>query len=171
MTSVTPPPRWGPTRQRLAATAVLTAVLTGAAGAALGGTLWHVYGASAYVVIAAAAVFSPAAISAQVIGGQVLAGSVLVAPDRPAVLLLLPVVAGILLTAELLGVVARMAHTLGRAPSSDVRQVGAATLIGGGVFGTVALLGGLPGPAGMAGVLLAGGACVLLALLLVRRVR
>jgi hypothetical protein len=76
--------------------------------AALGASGWHIVGACVYVVIAATALFFPAAITIQVIGGQMLAGSVLLGQNAPASLLLLPVIASVVVTAELLAAVGRL---------------------------------------------------------------
>lgn len=165
------PTTWRPARQHLAAITLLIATLTGAAGAALGASGSHVLGAGAYVVAALLALFFPAAIVVQVIAGQVLAASVLLAPDGPAPLLLLPMVASILATAELLAVVGRLDTPLARDPSDDLRRMGITVLIGGGVFGAVALAGRLPGPTGILAIALASAACVVLAILLVSDAR
>lgn len=161
---------WRRARRRTAAAAVLTAILTGAAGVALGASSLHVYIAGAYVVITVAALFFPAAIAVQVIGGQVLVGSVLLGQDGLAhLLLLLPVVAGVVATAELLAVVARLDTPLERDPGAGLHRVGLAAAIGGAVFAAVVLLGELPGPTGLVAIVLASGACVMLAVLLVKR--
>lgn len=155
------------TRRRLGALAMLTATLTAAAGATLGGSGGHLYGAGAYLVIAVAALFSPAAIAGQVIVGQVLVGSVLLAREGPGLLPLLPMVAGVVVTAELLAVVARVDTPLERDPAGDLHRAGRAAVVGGGVFGVVMLVGELPGPTGLAALALASGACVAVAVVFV----
>jgi hypothetical protein len=161
---------WRPARQRLAAIAVLTAAITGAAAAALGAT--GIFGAGAYVVIAVAALFSPAAIVVQVIYGQLLAGSVLLAQDGPAPLLLLPVVVSVVVTAELLALVGRLGTPKGRDPGGDdLHRVGVAAVIGGVVFGAVVLVRGLPGPTGLVAIGVASAALFALAILLVGNAR
>lgn len=162
---------WRPARRRLAAIAVLTSVLTGAAGAALGLSDSHAYLAGAYVAITVVALFHPAAITGQVIGGQLLAGSVLLGQDGLARLWLVPVVASVVATAELLAIVARLDTPLEPDVGDDLRRAEHAAVIGGGVFGAVVLLGGLPGPTGLAAIALAAGACVALAILLARSAR
>lgn len=160
---------WWPARRRLAALVVLMAALTGAAGAALGTSDWHVHGAGVYVVIAVVALFFSGGITVQVIGGQVLAGSLLSGLDGTSALLLLPMVAGVVFTAELLGVVARLDTPLERDPTGDLQGAALATVIGGGVFGAVVLIGDLPGPTGLTAIALASGACGLLAILLAKK--
>jgi hypothetical protein len=163
---------WWPTRRRLAVIAVGTAVLTGAAAAWLGGAAWHVDYAAVYVAVALSALLSPAAITLQVIAGQVLAASVLLRPDGPAPpLLLVPVVAGVVLTAELLGLVARLDTPLRPRPAPELPRMGLSALIGGGVYAAVSLAGGLSGPTGLLAVALGGGACVVLAVVLARGMR
>ncbi len=73
------------------------------------------------------------------------------------------------LTAELLGIVARLDTPLERDPTRDVQGAALATVIGGGVFAAVVLVGDLPGPTGLMAIALASGACGLLAILLVKK--
>ncbi len=159
---------WSPARQRLASLAVLLATLTGAVGTVLDGSSSYVYGAGAYVMIAVLALFVPAAIAVQVIAGQVLVGGLLMGQDGPAALMLVPAFAGVVATAELLTMVAWLDTPLQRDPSDALPRAGLAAVIGGGVFGAVMLVSGLPGPGGLVAVGLASGACVLLATRLVR---
>ena len=161
---------WWPARQRLAALAVLAAALTGAFGIELGGIGWHAFSAGAYVLTTVVALIFPAAIAVQVVAGQVLLGGLLVGPDGPASLLLTPAVAGVIVSAELLAVVARMDTHLDSDPRNDLSRAGLSALIGGGVFGAVVLVSGFPGPTGLVAVALAAGACFALAILLVRNV-
>lgn len=163
--------RWWPARRRAAVLAVLSAAATGATAGALGGSAWHLFGGAGYVALAAWALFAPAAISAQVIGGQVLAGSVLLAPGGPAPLLVLPLVAAVVITAELLGVVARLELPIRRAGGEDLRRAAVAAAIGGAAYGAVVLAAALPGPSGLTGIALASAACVVLAVVLVRSAR
>lgn len=90
------------TRQNFAAGAIVVATLT-AAAAAVGGSGAHVLGAGAYIFIVLAALFFPAAIIAPVIAGQLLAANILLRGDGHP-LVLLPVVAGVIATAELISV-------------------------------------------------------------------
>lgn len=160
---------WWPARVRLAILAVAAAVLTGAWAVLVGGTGLS-YGAVAYVLVAAAAAFLPAAIAVQVIGGQILAAGVLSAPSGAVVLLALPVVLGVVVSAELLAVVARLDLPTPRAPDGALRRAGFAATIGVGVYTAVSLAGALPGPAGPVATLVAAGGIVAVALLLVRDV-
>lgn len=80
----------------------------------------------------------------------------------------LPIVGGGVATAELLAVVARLDVPIERNPGDAVRRVGLAAVIGGGVFGVVALAGGLPGPTGLVAIAVSARACIVLARLLVR---
>ncbi|MGH7576731.1 MAG: hypothetical protein ACREM1_16610 [Longimicrobiales bacterium] len=153
------------TRQNFAAGAVVVATLTGAAAAALGGSGVHVLGAGAYILIVLAALFFPAAIIAPVIAGQLLAANILLRGDGHA-LVLLPVVAGVIATAELISVVTRLHTTPERDPAPDRRRAGVAVLIGGSIFAVVALAGRLPGPTGIMAIAFAAAACLVLALLL-----
>lgn len=157
------------TWQRVAAGAVLTTLLTGAAAAVLGASAWHVYGAVAYIGVAILALFSPNAIIAQVIGGQLLAGSLLLASDgAPGAIPIMMIVIGLVATAELLAIAARLAIPIERDARDDLRRAAIAAAIAGGVFGVMLLVGRLPGPTGLpTGILaigVAAGACVVLAI-------
>ena len=159
---------WSRARLRLASLAVLLATLTGAVGTVLDGSSSYVYGGGAYVMIAVLALFVPAAITVQVIAGQVLVGSLLMGLEGPTALMLVPAFAGVVATAELLAMVAWLDTPLQRDPSDALPRSGLAAVIGGGVFGAVMLVSGLPGPGGLVAVGLASGACVVLATRLVR---
>ena len=121
-------------------------------------------------MISVVALFIPAAISVQVVGGLALLGGLLLAEDGPSPLLLIPAVAGVIFTAELLTIVARMDTPIDGDSRDDLPRAGVAAVIGGGVFGAVVLVSGLPGPTGFGAVVLASGACVVLATVLVRGV-
>jgi hypothetical protein len=153
---------WSPARVRLACFAVLVAILTAAVLAGLQGS--GSLGAIAYVVIAALALFLPAAITLQVVGGQLLVARLVVGPNDPSLLLLVLAVAGVVATAELLAVVARLDMPLRRDSGDALPRTGYAAAIGGGIFGAVTLLSGLPGPTGLVAVVLASGACLILAI-------
>jgi hypothetical protein len=157
---------WPPDRRRLAALAFLTSILTAAGAAGLSGFDAVGRFAVAYVAIVVIALFSPGLIMAQVIGGQVLAGAVLLAPSRPAPLLLLPVIAGVIATAELLASAARLDAPLHRQTRPDIRTAGLAALLGAGVFGIVVLAGRLRGLTGTTATVLAAAAFLVLAFLL-----
>lgn len=156
-------------RAGIAATALVVAAVTGAAGAVLGGSAWHAYGAAGYVAMAVLAVFNPGAIALQVVAGQALAGGILLGPDAPPALALLPIVPAVLVTAELLATATRWHRPPGRDPADALRRVGLAALVGGGGFAAVLLAGGVSGPSGIVAVAVASAACIGLAVLLVRR--
>lgn len=162
---------WSLAWQRVAAAVALAAALTGVAAAALGGSIWHTYGAVAYIGVAILALFSPAAISAQVIGGLLLAGSLLLADDAPFMMVILLMFVSIVATAELLAIAARLANRIERDARNDLRRGALAALLAGGVFGLMLLIGALPGPAslptGILAIGVASGACVLLAIVFV----
>ena len=86
---------WHPARQRVAAVAVLMAMSTGTAVAALGGSTSPVYDTSLYTLITVGGLFYPIAIAAQLIVGQMMVAGILVDPGGPPSLVLLPVVAAI----------------------------------------------------------------------------
>ena len=156
---------WWPARKRLSLLAIATATVTGGVAAMLGGSTDL---AAAYVLVTLVALLSPAAIAVQVVVGQVLLGSLLMAGGRADPLALVPVFASVVATAELLADVARMDTPFESERRGDLHQVGLATVVGGGAFGAVVLVGDVPGPTGVLAVALASGACVVLARLLVR---
>jgi hypothetical protein len=75
----------------------------------------------------------------------------------------------VVLTAELTGVVARLAMPIERDPGDDLRVTPLLAVVGGGVFGAVVLIAALPGPSGLAATALAAGACVALAVRMAER--
>ena len=112
-----------------------------------------------------------AGITTLLIGGQVLVGSLLLGSGAATPLVLMPAVAGVVVTSELLAVVARLDMQLERDSGDGVPSGGLAAVIGGCVFGVVVLASAFPGPTGLVAVVLASGACVVLATLLVRDTR
>lgn len=157
-------------RRRLGSLALLCATLTGAAVAGLGGSVPQLYGGLVYLGIAAVSLRAPGAIATQVVVGQLLVASLLVGPGAPHPLLALPLVAGVVATAELLGGLHRLDKPLEREAGGDLRGIGTAVAVAGSAYGAVALLGAIPGPTGLLAVALASAACVGMALLFARRV-
>jgi hypothetical protein len=157
---------WLVSRFGLGGLALTAAALTGVLVVQIGGMDWHAHGATAYFLIALLASVSPAAIAAQVVTGQLLVGSLLLTPGGSPSLLLVPAISGVILTAELLSIMARMDTPFASHPRSDLRRAGLSVLIGAGVFGAVLLASPLPGPGGLLAVVMAAGACVGLAVLL-----
>jgi hypothetical protein len=162
---------WLPARQRIAGLAVLLATVTGAAGALGPGGSSPVAGA--YVIATLAGLFFPAAITVQVIAGQVLAGCILWGSGQGArsLLLVVPIIASVVATAELLAGVGRLETTPGNDPGDYLRRAGAAAAIGAVAFGAVLLFGELPGPTGLIAIVLASAACAALAILLIAGAR
>lgn len=148
---------WSPARWRCAVWAVLTAAATGTLAFVLDPS-GQVLGPALYVVVATGAILVPAGVAAQVMGGQLLLGSLLVGQGGPDPLLLLPSVAGVVATAELLAVVARLDTPLARGAPDAFGRAGLAAAVGVGAFAAVVLAGDLPGPTGLLAVVLASGA-------------
>lgn len=158
---------WSLDRVRLAVLALAAALATGAVLAVVdpeGGFGW---GGLLYLGVTSLALFFPAGVAAQVVLGQILIASLLIGGEGIDLVLLLPAMAGVVATAELLAVVARLDTPVRRDAEGTLRGASAAAALGGGVFLVVGLSGAIPGPAGLLGVLLASGACVLLATRLV----
>lgn len=154
------------TRLRLIVLALLVAAGTGVVGLSLGATTGHAWGAAGYLALVGFAVLAPGAIWAQVLAGQILIGSLLLGPGASPWWMLVPLLASVVATAELLGIAARLDSVVPRAPAADLRRAGRATLIAGLVFGFVAVAESLPGPGGLVAVALASAACVAVAALL-----
>ena len=114
-------------------------------------------------MITTIALLLPAGVAFQVITGQALVAGLLLAENGPASVLLVPVVAGVVVTAELLADVARLDTPLRRDLTGAAASAGRAAVVAGGVFGAVMPVGGLPGPTGVLAVVVASGACVLMA--------
>lgn len=166
MTEPQPPATTARPARPLGGAAMITALLTAAIGAGAGGSVWHLYGAAAYVAVALGALSAPPMITVQVIAGQLLAASLLLRPDAPPFLLLLTMVIGVVATAELLAQVARIQTSVDFDPREEVHRVVVSAAVGGSVFGMVVLLGRVPGPTGLAAIGLASAACVIVAIVL-----
>jgi hypothetical protein len=160
---------WWASRLRLAAWALAASLATGALLAAVDPAVGFGPRGPLYVGVTGLALFFPAAIAAQVVLGQVLIASLVIGGEGVDLILLVPAMAGVVATAELLAVVARLDAPVRREAEGALRGAGSAAALGGGVFCVVALTGAIPGPAGLLAVLLAAGACIVLAAQLVRR--
>jgi hypothetical protein len=160
---------WPPSRRRVCVLTYLVAVSTAIYGVWLGGedTGWLVLVALAYVVATAIATSSPGAIAGQVVVGFGLAWGALQALDGLAVLALVPLMVGVVSTAELLGVVARLGIIVERAAGSDLPRVLAAAGLTAVLSAATLSIGLLDVPGGFMGTVLAAGACAVLAAVLV----
>lgn len=152
---------WPPARRRVAVLTVAVAAVTATYAVGIG-PRWQPLVAVAYVVAAGVAVASPPAIAAQVAVGVGLAWSVLPELDGVQVLALVPLVIGVVATAELLGLVARLRMVVERAP--DMQRVSVAVTLAAIISGATLAAGLLDGPGGVIGTLLAASACVVLAI-------
>ena len=161
--------RWWAKRRLVAALAILVASITGTGMAVLGGAGSYLQGGVIYTLASAVALAYPPAIVLQVIAGQGLAASILLNPGAPSPILLLPAVVGVVATAELLALSARLGSPVERSPAPDLGRALAATAIGAAVFASVLVAGALPGPTGIVAVTLASAALVGVAMVLVGR--
>jgi hypothetical protein len=165
---MTPPTTWWPARSRCALLAILTGALTAAWAVAMGGPDVHVDLALLYVLVVVLALLSPAMITLQVLAGQVVLATILLGRDTSGALLLAPAIVGVVATAELLAVVARLDLPIERAPGLDLHRALLAAVAGGAGFAAVVLVAGVPGPGGLLAISLASAACAGLATLLSR---
>ena len=162
------PTTWWPARRRFALLAMLMAALTAVLATSVGGPGWHRDLALVYVAIVAAALVSPAVITIQVLAGLLVVASLLPGRSGIEALLLAPAIVGVVATAELLAVVARLDTPIERRPGGDLGSASVAAVVGGGVYAVVVLVAALPGPGGLLAVCLASTAFALLAMLLSR---
>lgn len=160
---------WSRPRRHAQALTYLVALITAIYGASFGGddVAWLPLVALAYLVATAIASSSPSAIAGQVVAGFGLAWGALQQLDGIAVLALVPLMVGVVATAELLGVVARLGIVVERAAGPDLRRLPAAAGLTAVISATTLSIGLLDVPGGFTGTLLAAGACVVLAAVLV----
>ncbi len=158
----------GSARHRLAFLAIVAATLTSAGAVAARGPEFHGMVALLHLGAALGAIVVPPAIVAQIVTGTLLTAGTLYAPGGARPLLLLPLLVGVVLTAELLGRLLRMDRPLDGEIRREVLEAGAMALLAGVVGGIVLLAGSLPGPSGPAGTALAAGAAIAVAVVLAR---
>jgi hypothetical protein len=143
------------------AATLLTGVLAAnAAGVALAVT---------FVAFALLALVAPAAIVTVVLVGQGAVVWSLLDEERGDPVAAALIVAGVVATAELLAIVARLDMPMPRDPRADVSRAGLATAIGLAAFAAVGAATLLPGPGGLPAVVIASAACGLLAVVVGRR--
>ena len=160
---------WPAARQRYAALAGLAATSTWALLVTLD-PAWSLFGPSIYLLLTVGALFLPAAIAVQVVVGQLLLAGLLLSTTGPEPLLLMPVMGGVVASAELLAVVARLDSPLERDPAGAPSRVAGAAVLGAGIFGAVLLMGWIPGPTGLLALALAAGTLALLAGWMLKRI-
>ena len=159
---------WTAGRIRLTILVLLTAALTAVAGEAAGGLAWPLRGTLAYLAAVVVALFRPGFILAQLVVGQILVVSVLLAPGGPGLGRVIPVMALVVATAEVLGLAARARVPMDLDPRAGLRRAGMAALVGGSAFAVVGSAQAIPGPSGITATALAAAGCVLLAFGLTR---
>lgn len=157
---------WWPARRLAAALAVATALVVALAAVGQGAAPWY---AAVYVAVAVFGLGSPGALPVQVVAGVSMVAGLLVAGASP--LALAPLVAGVVATAELLAVTARLDAPMERPAGDLLLRAGAHAAAAGALYALVLAVGRLPGPSGLAAVALGSGAALVAALLLVRRRR
>ena len=155
-------------RRRLETGVVAAAILTALPGAMLADSAGPVYAATAYLAGTLLALFNPTALFIQVIAGQVLVGSLLFGSDPPGTLIPVLMIVAVVGTAELVAMVGRRRVVSGRGQGGELRLATTTAVTGGVVFGAVLLVGALPGPTGLAAVVITSVACGIAAFLLVR---
>lgn len=163
---------WPAARAWTALLVVVVAVATGvvgfavcAAGAEEGEDAIAAVLGVAHVLAALWVLANPSSLAVQVGVGALLAATPLLGTDGTAVGVV-PVVVGVVATAELLGVCGRLGMVVPRDPAPDRNQVGVTTLGAALASGLTLGVGALAGPVGLVAVVLGAGACAGLAVLL-----
>ena len=144
--------------------ALVLGTLTALALAWSGWSVVALGGGMVYLALTAGTLRRPALLVPQLLAGAGLTGLLLVGPEGIGALRALPIVVGLVATAELLATAERTGVEGGR----PLARAGRTALGSGGVFGLVALAAGIPGPGGLAAVAVATGACLGAAALVVR---
>jgi len=145
--------------------ALLVGTLTAVALSWSGWSLVSLAGGIVYLALTAGALRRPGLLATQVVAGAGVTGMLLADPQGIGPLRALPIVVGLLATAELLAAADRTGVDGGR----PLARAGRRALAGGGVFGLVSLTTGFPGPGGLAAVAVATAACLGAAALVIRR--
>lgn len=160
---------WSPARQRVAAAALLLALITALTLIVGNPSRANLYGGAAYVAIASFALFSTASIPVQVVAGQLIAAVLLLSPQSLGPAAAAIAVACIIATAELLTSAARPDAAFQRLWRRDLRHAGFAILVGTAAFAAVLFMRSFPVRGGLLSIGLGAAACLLLAMLLVLR--
>lgn len=159
---------WPRARRRVATAVVLTAAITAIYVGVLGGAPRYWVLSAGYLAAALLALTSPQAIAGQVAIGIALAWSLLPGREGTEAFVILPVIVAVVMTAELLAMAARLGMIVARDPRPDIRRLAIAVTLAALTSVATLAIGLLPGPGGLAATAIAAGACLLLALLLVR---
>lgn len=150
---------WPPARLGVAAAAVLVAAVTAVLAALTSDQSGAVRIGVLHVGVTVIAALRPGAVRLQVGVGVALAASMLVGVEGTAVAVV-PVVTGVVATAELLGLAGQMGTVVPRDPGPGLQRVALTTGIGALTAGATLVAGFLGGPGGLAATLLAAGGCV-----------
>jgi hypothetical protein len=142
---------WPAGRRRTAGLAVGVGAITVLGGSALAGAGPSLLGAALYLAATGVALATPAAIVGQLIVGQLMVADLLLTGAAPPAIAAV-VAVGVIFTAELLGLVARLEGPLRREPAEDIGRSALRSLLGGGTFALVLGASGLAGPQGFLAV-------------------
>ena len=156
------PTVWPPARQGLVAATLVAGALTatGVVGAGAGG--WSTTAAVAFFVAVMWAVADPRSLGAAVVAGALACAAVLIdASDT--VVAVVPLVAGVVATAELAAAAGRVGMVVLRDPVPEVRRVGLAVAIALVTSGSAVAASTLPGPDGLVATAVGAAGAALLA--------
>jgi hypothetical protein len=168
------PTLWSPERLTVALLTGLVSLATAVAGV-LAGPNWAAAVAGLHVAVTLFALVLPAALPFQVAVGLLLAasplvgsGTSLVTGDDVTVVGVVPLVVGVVATAELLGLSAQMGIVIPRNPMAGLGRVAVTTAVAAATSGLTLAIGALDGPSGLLATLLAIVGCVGFVALLLR---
>jgi hypothetical protein len=167
------PTLWPPERLTVALLTTLAAGATAVAGAIVG-PKWTAAVGGLHLAVTLFALVLPAALPFQVGVGLVLACSALVDPgnyvvgDDVTVVGVVPLVVGVVATAELLGLSAQMGIVIPRDPMAGLGRVAIATAVAAVASSLTLAVGALDGPTGLLATLLAVVGCLGFVALLLR---
>lgn len=165
------PTIWPRGRVGMVVITLVTAAATAALAAWAGDGPGHVLAGAGFVAATVAALESPRVVWLPVLVGVGLSWSLLEGREGTEALVMVPVIVGVVATAELIAVVARLEMIVRRNPVDDLARVGLLAAVA--AVGTLLtlVLGSIEGPGGFAALALAAGACVVLAVLLAQTSR
>jgi hypothetical protein len=156
------PTVWPPARQGLVAATLVAGALTATGVVAAGAGGWSTTAAVAFVVTVMWAVADPRSLGAAVVAGALACAAVLI-DARDTVVAVVPLVAGVVATAELAAAAGRVGMVVLRDPVPEVRRVGLAVAIALVTSGSVVAASSLPGPDGLVATAVGAAGAALLA--------
>jgi hypothetical protein len=160
------PTVWPTARRGVAALTVAVASATALAAALAGDAIWQMFLGPAFVLCTVVTLNSPRLVWLPVLAGVGLSWSLLEGREGTEALVMVPVIAGVVVTAELLAIVDRLEMIVPRDPVPDIARAVFVTATAAALGLVTLLAGSVDGPGGFAAVALGAAACIVLAVLL-----